>query len=95
MIFKDSLLPCVRMGFEFTDANFKTETAKGFSVVDMFADWCGPCRMMAPIFEEVEKQFAGKVKMGKINVDDSPATPGSFGVSSISRDELTLLRAMI
>lgn len=71
------------MSFAFTDQNFKTETATGFSVVDMYADWCGPCKMMAPLFEEVAASYEGKVKMGKMNVDNDPATPGSFGVSSI------------
>lgn len=71
------------MVFQFTDQNFAGETAKGFSVIDMYADWCGPCKMMAPIFEEIAKQYEGKVKMGKLNVDDSPQTPGRFGVSGI------------
>jgi thioredoxin 1 len=43
------------MALQFTDQNFKTETAKGFAVLDMYADWCGPCRMMMPIFEEIAK----------------------------------------
>lgn len=71
------------MAFAFTDENFKSETAQGFSVVDMYADWCGPCKMMAPLFEQIAEQFHGKVKMGKMNVDESPEVPGSFGVSSI------------
>lgn len=71
------------MAFAFTDQNFKTETAKGFSVVDMYADWCGPCKMMAPIYDELAKTHEGKVKMGKLNVDNDPETPGQFGVSSI------------
>lgn len=71
------------MGFQFSDQNFKTETAAGLSIVDMYADWCGPCKMMAPGFEEVAKTYEGKVKMGKLNVDDSPETPLQFGVSGI------------
>ncbi|MFA6521205.1 MAG: thioredoxin [Candidatus Gracilibacteria bacterium] len=71
------------MALQFTDQNFKTETAKGFAVLDMYADWCGPCRMMMPIFEEIAKSMEGKVKMGKLNVDESPQTPGTFGVSGI------------
>lgn len=71
------------MAFQFTDQNFATETAKDFSVVDMYADWCGPCKMMAPIFEEVAKAYEGKVKMGKLNVDKNPETAGKFGVASI------------
>lgn len=71
------------MAMQFTDQNFKTETAKGFAVVDLFAEWCGPCKMMGPIFEEVAHTYEGKVKMGKLNVDENPATPGTFGVTGI------------
>lgn len=67
----------------FTDQNFTEETKTGLSVVDMYADWCGPCKMMAPIFEEVAKSYEGKVKIGKINVDESPGVPGQFGVTGI------------
>ncbi len=67
----------------FTDQDFAAQTAKGIAVVDMYADWCGPCKMMGPIFEEVAKMYEGKVKMGKMNVDDSPQTPSQFGVSGI------------
>lgn len=71
------------MAFQFTDQNFKTEIAKGFSVVDFTAPWCGPCKMMAPIFEEIAKQMEGKVKMGKLDVDENPDTPGSFGIQGV------------
>ncbi|MEK7523733.1 MAG: thioredoxin [Patescibacteria group bacterium] len=71
------------MAQTFTDQNFKTDTSKGFAVVDFFADWCGPCKMMAPLYEEVAKEYEGKVRMGSMNVDDNPETPGSFGVSGI------------
>ena len=71
------------MAQQFTDQNFKTEVAKGFSIVDMYADWCGPCKMMAPIYDEVAKKYEGKVKIGKLNVDDCPETPQSFGVAGI------------
>lgn len=67
----------------FTDQNFAEETGKGLAVVDLYAEWCGPCRMMAPILEEVAKSYEGKVKMGKMNVDESPQTPGKFGVTGI------------
>lgn len=71
------------MALQFTDGNFKTETAKDFAIVDMYADWCGPCKMMAPIFEELSKQFEGKIKMGKLDIDANPDTPAQFGVSGI------------
>lgn len=71
------------MAFQFTDQNFKTETAKNFSVVDFTAPWCGPCKMMAPIFEDVAKHFEGKVKLGKLDVDENPETPSQFGISGV------------
>lgn len=71
------------MAFQFTDQNFKTEIAKGSSVVDFTAPWCGPCKMMAPIFEDISKQYEGKVKMGKLDVDENPATASQFGISGI------------
>jgi len=71
------------MTHHFTDSTFAKESAKGFVVVDMYADWCGPCKMMGPIFEEVAKEYVGKAKMGKMNVDESTEVPGKFGVSSI------------
>lgn len=71
------------MSLHFTDHTFHEETAKGFAVVDMYADWCGPCKMMAPLYDEVAKSYEGKVKMGKLNVDESIEVPGKFGVTSI------------
>lgn len=71
------------MAFQFTDQNFKTETAKGFSVVDFTAPWCGPCKMMAPIFEEVANQHASQVKMGKLDVDENTETASQFGISGV------------
>lgn len=71
------------MAFHFTDQNFIEETHAGFAVVDFYADWCGPCKMMMPVFEEVAEEYKGKVKIGKMNVDESPKTPGEFSVSGI------------
>lgn len=71
------------MAFQFTDQNFKTEIAKGFSVVDFTAPWCGPCRMMAPIFEELASQHASKVKMGKLDVDENTEIASQFGISGV------------
>lgn len=71
------------MALQFTDQNFKKETASGFAIVDLFAEWCGPCKMMAPILEDVAKTYEGKIKIGKLNVDENPETTGSFGVTGI------------
>ena len=68
---------------ELSDATFAAETAKGVTLVDFWAPWCGPCRMQAPILEGLAKQVGGKVKICKLNVDDNPATAAGFGVSGI------------
>jgi thioredoxin 1 len=67
----------------FTDTNFKDETASGVTLVDFWAEWCGPCRMIAPAIEELATTYAGKAKVGKVNVDDAPNLATDFGVSSI------------
>ncbi|MGE5042172.1 MAG: thioredoxin [Candidatus Levyibacteriota bacterium] len=52
-------------------------------VVDFWAEWCTPCHMLTPIIEELEKEYEGKVKVGKMNVDENVKTPSSFGIMSI------------
>ena len=73
------------MAFEFTDNNFKdTALASGtISVVDFWAEWCGPCRAITPIIEELAKEYEGKVKVGKFNVDNHPQVSANYGVRSI------------
>ncbi|MFP5042406.1 thioredoxin [Parasediminibacterium sp. JCM 36343] len=73
------------MALEFTDANFKTEVLESetLSVVDFWAEWCGPCRAIGPVIEELSKEYAGKVKIGKVNVDVNPETSVNYGISSI------------
>src|SRR3989338_9639656 len=71
------------MAFQFTDQNFQAEASKGFVIVDFTASWCGPCKMMAPIFEELAKKYEGKVKMGKLDVDDNSQTAAQFGISGV------------
>jgi thioredoxin 1 len=73
------------MAFEFTDANFK-ETALdngGLSVVDFWAEWCGPCRLVTPIIEDLAKDYDGKATIGKVNVDHNPEVSMKYGVRSI------------
>ncbi|MBS7644647.1 thioredoxin [Candidatus Bathyarchaeota archaeon] len=67
-----------------TDSNFNEEIAKHhLIVVDFWASWCGPCRMMAPIIESLAKEYAGRIVFGKLNVDENPATSRKFGIMSI------------
>jgi len=67
-----------------TDANF-VETVKRypFVVVDCWAAWCGPCRMIAPVIEELAKKYAGRVVFGKLNVDENPRTASEFAIMAI------------
>src|SRR3989344_8021055 len=68
-----------------TDANFDSEVMKSGlpTLVDFLAVWCGPCRMQDPIVSEIAKEMEGKVKIGKLNVDENPMTAQKFGVMSI------------
>ncbi len=73
------------MATEFSDANFATEVIASdkLVLVDFWAPWCGPCKMIGPIVEKLSTELAGSVKIGKLNVDESPATAQEYGVMSI------------
>ena len=70
---------------EFTDTNFDQEVLHSSTpvLVDFWAPWCGPCRMIAPVVEQLAAENAGSVKIGKLNVDDAPQAAQQYGVSSI------------
>ena len=73
------------MALKFTDANFQSEVLESDVpvLVDFYADWCGPCKMMAPVIEELSNEYEGKVKIGKLNVDEQPKTAEKYRVMSI------------
>jgi len=68
-----------------TDANFEQEVIKSSIpvLIDFWAPWCGPCKAIAPLVDELAKDYAGKLKVVKINVDDNPETPARYGVRGI------------
>lgn len=71
--------------FTATDTNFDTDIMKSnqLSMVDFWAEWCGPCRMLAPTIESLASQYQGKMKVYKMNVDENPSTPTQFHIRGI------------
>lgn len=68
---------------ELTDQNFNNKIKEGISLVDFWASWCAPCKMMVPVLNELSEEMDGKVMIGKINVEEQKATAAKFGVRSI------------
>jgi len=68
-----------------TDDNFEAEVlqADGPVLVDYWAEWCGPCKMIAPVLEEIAGEYGDKVKIAKLNIDENPATPPKYGIRGI------------
>jgi len=73
------------MSKEFTDSNFEEEVInqEGLTVVDFWAPWCGPCKVLSPIIDKVSKAYDGKAIIGKLNVDDNTAKTTEYGIKSI------------
>ena len=68
---------------EITEDKFKTSVSQGLVMIDFWAPWCAPCRMIAPILEELQEEMGDKAKIVKLNVDENPAVATEYGVTSI------------
>jgi thioredoxin 1 len=73
------------MALEFTDAAFTKDVLESnqLTVVDFWAEWCGPCRAIGPVIEDLSKEYAGKIQVGKLNVDHNPEVSINYGITSI------------
>ena len=67
----------------FTDSNFDTEIKAGVTLVDFWAEWCGPCRRLAPTVDAIATEYDGRVAVAKMNVDENPSIPGRFMIRGI------------
>ncbi|MFP6867849.1 MAG: thioredoxin [Nitrospinota bacterium] len=70
---------------DFTDQNFESEVLESDmpTLVDFWAEWCAPCKMIAPTVEALADEYAGKLRVGKLNIDENPSTPTKFGIRGI------------
>lgn len=70
---------------EISDADFESEVLKADlpTLVDFWAPWCGPCKAITPVLQEMAEEYEGKIKFAKMNVDNNPETPGKFGIRAI------------
>ncbi len=68
-----------------TDASFKSDVLESAIpvLVDYWAEWCGPCKMIAPILDDVARDYTGQLKVAKLNIDENPKTPGEYGIRGI------------
>ena len=83
--FATSINKINKMAKEFNDANFQSDVLASdkLTVVDFWAEWCGPCRAIGPVIEELSKEYDGKVNVGKVNVDNNPQVSMNYGITSI------------